>query len=258
MDITWKNNNLFLSFDIGATGLGLQATYCLMMVNMSGKSYQNPSRNGSYGTDTKKRPYFWPWPLSVILELQNWILHMTHHLIMVNISIRSHLNSSGNGKVIDWTHTKKDYFWPLTSSITLELQTLVLRGMHPLMMVNISAKSFQNPSKKGKVSMDRTHTQKKDPVFYFWPLSITLTLELQTWVLQATHRLIMVNINFLLSNFKIHQGMAKLWTRHKKKDSIFDLWPLSVTLTLELQTWILCATHHLMMVNISAKSFQTL
>ena len=36
-------------------------------------------------------------------------------------------------------------------------------------------------------------------------------------------------------------------------DNIFYLRPLSVTLTLELWTWVLCETHRLMMVNISTK-----
>ena len=38
-------------------------------------------------------------------------------------------------------------------------------------------------------------TRKKDPIFDFWPLNITLTLELQTLVLRATHRFMKVNIS---------------------------------------------------------------
>ena len=39
----------------------------------------------------------------------------------------------------------------------------------------------------------------------------------------------------------------------QKIDPIFDLLPLSVTLTFELLTWVLSMTHRLMIVNISAK-----
>ena len=94
--------------------------------------------------------------------------------------------------------------------------------------------------------------QEKDPIFDIRPLSVTLSLELQTWVLHMTHCLLKVNIS--ACHFKIHWRMAKLSTWHNKKDTIFNLWPQSVTLTLELQTLVLHATHCLLMVNISAKT----
>ena len=61
---------------------------------------------------------------------------------------------------MDWTQhpPPPPYFLPLT----LELQTWVFCATHRLMMVNISAKLYQNPSRNGKV-MDQT--RKKDPIF---------------------------------------------------------------------------------------------
>ena len=53
--------------------------------------------------------------------------------------------------------------------------------------------------------MDRI--KKKDPIFDLW--SLCVTLKLQTWVLHMTHCVMMVT--FLPSNFKIHQGITKLW-----------------------------------------------
>ena len=131
-------------------------------------------------------------------------------------------------------------FCLVSVTLTLELQTWVLRATHCLIKVNISAKSFKNPL-----------TRKKR--YYCCLLTSKCDLDLGTTdvVLRATRCLI--KLTFLPIHFKIHR-MAKLWTAHEKKP-IFYIWPLSVTLTFALQTWVLRATHCVMMVNISAKSF---
>ena len=67
---------------------------------------------------------------------------------------------------------------------------------NPLMMVNISAMSYQNPSRNGK-AMDRT--QKKH-LFLTFDLKVTdLGLELDTSSHDGQH---------FCQDIKIHQGMA--------------------------------------------------
>ena len=48
---------------------------------------------------------------------------------------------------------------------------------------------------------------KQDPNFYIWPLSVILTIKLQTWDLRETHWLMMVNIS---ANFsaKLFQNIS--------------------------------------------------
>ena len=70
--------------------------------------------------------------------------------------------------------------------------------------------------------------------------------------LHLTRYLIMVNMCAkLLGNLMMHGsdvGRTVLWNI-----SHFDLWPLSVTLTFEVQAWVLCTTCHLLIVNTCAQ-----
>ena len=128
-------------------------------------------------------------------------------------------------------------------------------------------------------------------MFDFWPLSVTLTLELRIWVWRAKHCLMMINSTAKQSqnpfmNNKVHgfwpltamcdldlglprdtlsydgQHFCNIISKSIKKWESYGsdtknrpyFWPLiSVFLTLELRTWALRATHCLIMVNISAK-----
>ena len=147
---------------------------------------------------------------------------------------------------------KKDpffYLWPLSVTFTLVLQTCVLHATHHLRIVNISAESFQNPSRNGKVMAGT----KKKTLFFTFDLCVTLTLELQPWVLGATYFSWMSTI-LPIKSFQNPSRNGSYGRCEKKKDTIFYLWPLSVTLTFAIQTWGLCVTHCIMMVNVSAKS----
>ena len=139
---------------------------------------------------------------------------------MFNISAKYFQNSSRNGKVMDQTRKQDSIFdiYFLSVTLSLELQTWVFRATNRRMIVNISLKSFQNPSRNGKV-MDRTRNQ--DSIFEPLTSKCDLDLEATDQFLRATHRLMMVNIS--AKSFKIHQGMAKLWTGHEKKYPISDL-----------------------------------
>ena len=65
----------------------------------------------------------------------------------------------------------------------------------------------------------------------FEPLGVTLTLELQTWILFATHWLIKVIISAKFFFFFNPSRNGKVIDRTRKKDPIFNLRPLSVALT---------------------------
>ena len=122
-----------------------------------------------------------------------------------------------------WTvHEKRPYFWSLISRCDLDLEVtdLVLRATYRLIIVNISAKSFQNPSRNGKI-MDRT--RKKDAIFDLWPLSVTLALELQTLVLRATHGLIKLNISAKSLQYLLRNGKVMDRTRKKTIFLTFDV-----------------------------------
>ena len=123
-------------------------------------------------------------------------------LMMVNISAKSFQNPSRNGKVMDCTRTKRPRFWPLTSKCDLNLgatdlnltrNTLSYNGQH---FCKVILKSINEPD------------MKKDPIFDFWPLSVTRPK------FCANHIVLWWSI-FMLSHFKIHHGIAKLWTRHE-------------------------------------------
>ena len=88
-----------------------------------------------------------------------------------------------------FNNKKKDPIFNHRSLSNLDLGATdqVLRTTHCLMKVNISVKSFQNPPRNGKV-MDQTGKK----TIFLNLICVTLTLELQTWVLRVMHRLMML------------------------------------------------------------------
>ena len=88
--------------------------------------------------------------------------------------------------------------------------------------------------------------------------TITLTLDLATSFLFAPNRLVMVIIcaNF----FQIPPCITKLWVGHEQVSlkSMLKNKVRTVTLTSDLATWFLFATHRLVMIIICAKLFSNL
>ena len=151
----------------------------------------------------------WPWPWSYRPGF------CAQHIVSWESTfLLSHFKIH-QGKAKLWTgHEKKTLFWPLTSKCYFDLGAIDLGlacnisshdGQHFCQVISksikewhrygldsekktifltfdISSKSFQNPSRNGKV-MDQTRK------------SVTLTLALQTWVLWATHCFMMLNIS---------------------------------------------------------------
>lgn len=95
------------------------------------------------------------------LEGADLVLHLTYHLIVVNISANSLQSPTRNDKVIEQTRKKEPIFDLLPASVTftLEVQSCHL-GMTHLLVGNISAKIFQNSPRNDKV-MEQTRFNKK-------------------------------------------------------------------------------------------------
>ena len=93
-------------------------------------------------------------------------------------------------------------------------------------------------------------------IFYLWPLSLTLTFYIESWVLYATRLHSMVNISTKFNEDSTITYRVMAWTRHKLYS--FDLWPLSVTLTFDIELWVLFATHLLIIINILTKLYENL
>jgi hypothetical protein len=78
-------------------------------------------------------------------------------------------------------------------TFTLEVGMQVLRMTHPLIIVTICAKYFQNPLIFEEV-IDGTKKYQSTDSVNLWPLSVTLTLEVGVQVLYLTYCLIIVTI----------------------------------------------------------------
>ena len=84
---------------------------------------------------------------------------------------------------------------------------------------------------------------------------MTSTFNLVIWFLIATHCLIMIIICAIL--FQTPPRITKLWIGHKQVSlkSMHKVQVQTVTLTFDLATWVLFATHFLVMMVICAKLF---
>ena len=146
----------------------------------------------------------------------------------------------------------------LAVTLTFDLRTWLLYATHCLYMVDISAQLYWNSFIIQKIL--QTGHEHYPPYFMFlntFDLAVTLTFDLRTWLLHATHRLYMVDISAQLywNSFIIKK---KLQTGHEHDPpySMFlNTFDLAVTLTFDLRTWLLYATHRLYVFNICAKSF---
>ena len=99
-----------------------------------------------------------------------------------------------------------------------------------------------------------TQTRHKLHIFDLWTLSVTLTFDLESWVLYVTclHNMGNISTKFHEDTTITYEVMAQ--TRHKLH--IFYLWPLSVTLTFDIESWVLYATRLLMIINILTKLYE--
>jgi hypothetical protein len=150
-----------------------------------------------------------------------------------------------------WTWQEKIPFWPSTSKCDLDLW-----ARDQLLAHDILAHSGEHLWQVSLKSLNELRRNALDKVileFDLWPLSVTLALDLGTWFLRMTLRLMVVNIcGKLHYNPSMHKE-DMLRTKYVDKRSHFELWPPSVTLTLDLGTWFLRMTLRLMVVNTCVK-----
>ena len=145
---------------------------------------------------------------------------------------------------------KQNSFWPLRVTLTFEVQAWFLSATCHLIMVNMCVKLLGNPMMHGwDVGQNQTFL-----LTTFWSLSESLTVELQTWILCTTCHLIHGK-----HVCPVSWESYDAWLRCESDNVVlphsthFYLWRLSVTLTLEVQAWMLCSTQHLIMVNMCAQ-----
>lgn len=128
------------------------------------------------------------------------IIDLTCLCTKMNICTMLLLNLSIYNKQLD--------IWPPSVILTLQVHTWFLHMTHRIMVVNISAKNIQNPSRKDKVMK---WTQIKDPIFDIWTLC-DLDLGVQTWFLNITHYLIVVKISAKLPQNPSGNDKVIKWT----------------------------------------------
>ena len=121
-------------------------------------------------------------------------------------------------------------------------------------MMIICAKFILNPTMHNKV-MGRTRTGSTEVYAQSVSSDCDLNLDLATWFLFATHHLVMMIIYAkLFSNPTMHYKVMG-----RTRTGSTEVYALSLSsdcdLNLDLATWFLFATHHLVMMIICAKLF---
>jgi hypothetical protein len=101
----------------------------------------------------------WPPSVTLTLKVSDWVLRMTHRLIIVNNYGKYLQNPFIDKKVMDRTRhiPSNRQCWTewVSATLTLEVGVWLLRMTHRLIIINICATLFQIPFINDKV-MDRT------------------------------------------------------------------------------------------------------
>jgi hypothetical protein len=151
-------------------------------------------------------------------------------------------------------HPLTDYvnLWPLTVTLTLEVGDWLLWRHTGLSLWTFVPNNFIIIWSRKKLWTGHKIYRVTDNVNLLPPI-VTLTLEVDNWLLSTRHCFIIVKI--CAKYFKIPWSIKKLWTGHKiyPATDYVNIWPLPVTLTLGVGDWLLSMTHHLIIVNIYAK-----
>ena len=163
-------------------------------------------------------------------------MYATRLHIIVNISTKYHEDTTIICEVMARVRytLQKNYLWPLSVTLTFDIESWVLYATGLLMMLNISTKYHGDTTITCEVT---ARTRYKWPYFDLWPLSVTLTFDLESWVLYATRLLMMLNIST-----KYHgdtTNSCEVTARTRYKWPYFDLWPLNVTLTFDIESRVL-------------------
>ena len=139
-------------------------------------------------------------------------------------------------------------------TLTFNLATWFLFATHCLIMLIICANVFSNPTMHNK-AMGRTWTG-------FSGLGTKFKRRLWPWPLTQRHgsylrRIALSWWSFVSNYFQIPLSITKLWVGHEQVSlkSMHKVYVQTVTLTFNLATWFLFATHRLVMMIICATLF---
>ena len=80
----------------------------------------------------------------------------------------------------------------------------------------------------------------KNAILDIWPLSVTWSFDIGSWVIYATH--LLMTSNNLTKIYEDTTITYQVMARTSQKMAIFDIWPLSVTLTFDIGSWVFYAT----------------
>ena len=139
--------------------------------------------------------------MTLTFDLRTWLLHATHRLYMIDISAQLYWNSFIIQKSYrpDTNTTPYSMFfntadlvmtfdlWPM--DMTLACDTSSLHGWHFCIVIL----KFIHNSKK--LQTGHEHYPPYSMFLNTFDLAVTLTFDLRTWLLHATHRLYMVDIS---------------------------------------------------------------
>ena len=192
-----------------------------------------------------KLPIFDLWPLSVTLtfDIGPWVLYTTRLLMTLNNLTKFYEDTTITYQVMARTSQKMPIFdlWPLSVTLTFDIGPWVLYATRLHMTLNNLTKFYEATTITYQVM---ARTSQKMPIFYLWPLSVTLTFDIGPWVLYATR--LLMTLNNLTKFYEDTTITYQVMARTSQKMPIFDLWPLSVTLTFDIGPWVLYATRLLM------------
>ena len=197
----------------------------------------------------------WPWPLTYGHDERKMCLYV------VDISAQLYWNSFIIKKVAGWTWIKFPQIFlflntfDLAETLTFDLQTWVLHPTHRLHVVSICAHLYWNSFiVKKKLQAGHEHSPPKFPFFKHiwlcrdlehWPTDMTVACNTSSLCGWHVCTVILKSIY----NWRSYRPDTNI---SPKKFHFLDTFDLAVTLTFDLRTWLLHATHHLYMVDISA------
>ena len=130
------------------------------------------------------------WPSTVTLTFEIWTSGSVMNLCLIKVNIDAKYKKGWSMHEWDTARTRSIMVifevWPLSVTLTFELETCILRTAHCLMVFNTFAKLFKNES---IYEWDTARTRSIMVIFDVWPLSVTLTIEIETWILSIAHNL---------------------------------------------------------------------
>ena len=157
---------------------------------------------------------------------------MWHAYLSGSTFPQSYMKINNNLRIVPTSYKWSIFdLWPLSMTLTFDIESWVLYATCLLIRMNISTKYHEDTTITCEVM---AQTRYKLQNYDLWPLSVTLTFDIESLVLYLTH----LNITMNISN-KYHEDttiICEVMAQTRYKLQNFDLWPLSVTLTFDIES----------------------